>query len=212
MAASAASGGGFFYAQTPVTLQYSLKKALPMVKKTLFALLFSAALSNGADGIPLDDGSTLFLKSDGSYEIHRVVEIDGKKILLIGEGRWEPYTKKLKPEQKRSIKKSPSASSLAKLLVGRWESRDGSFVYEFREDGTARIKRSNRWVESGYIVEDVDKERRSVVVNIGENRRFGFLSVGGEQKVLRIDEDNKTMHDESFKLKHLRDLVLIKSR
>ncbi len=181
-----------------------------MVKKVLFATLLSALLLSGADEIPLDDGSTLLLNEDGSYELRRVVEIDGRKILLKSDGRWEPYEKELKPDQKRLLKKSPAASSLAKLLVGTWKSRDSKVIYEFEDDGRVRIKSSNRWRESEYVVEDVDRKRRNIVVNIGENRKFGFLSVGGEQKVFHIDEDNKTMHDESYRIKHLRDLVLIK--
>jgi len=185
-----------------------------MPKKILFMLLAVITLF-ASEFITLEDGRTIMLKDDGTYEEVTLIIKDGKQIALKKDGTWEALPREVPIVEsvggKRS-KMSASASAFAKILIGRWESKDGATVYEFRPDGTMRIKRSNRWRSTTYSVDDVDEAKRNIVVNIGEGSRLGFLSIGGEHRTLHIEEDGKTMHDESFKVKHLRDLVLIKRR
>ncbi len=183
-----------------------------MLKKTLL-LFLAAAAAFAVEFVTLGDGRTVMLKDDGTYEEVTLIIKDGKTIALKNDGTWIRVDEDVPVVESVGTKraqKSFNSSKLAKILPGRWESRDGSTVYEFGTDGTVRIKRDNRWKRLSYRIDDVDEQKRNIVVNIGENSRIGFLSIGGEQRVLHIEDDGKTMHDESYRLKHLRDLVLIK--
>jgi len=96
------------------------------------------------------------------------------------------------------------------MLIGTWESSDGSLVYKFEKGGKLSIKNKNKWVETTYKVDDVNEKMRNVVVNIGEEGNLGFISFGGEHWILHIDEDGKTLHNESLKLRTLKDVMLVR--
>lgn len=178
-------------------------------------MLIAALTVFASEFVTLEDGRTIMLKDDGTYEEVTLIIKDGKQIALKKDGTWEALPHEVPVVESVGVqrqKMGPAASAFAKILIGRWESRDGATVYEFKPDGTMRLKRNNRWKSTTYRVDDVNESKRNIVVNIGEGSRLGFLSIGGEHRVLHIEEDGRTMHDESYKVKHLRDLVLIKSR
>ncbi len=185
-----------------------------MFKKILLLLLFTfTAFAN--EFVQLPNGKTILLKDDGTYEEVTVIEKEGKVIALKKDGTWEALPESVPVVERVGVKSdaaNAASSELAKLLIGRWESRDGSTVYEFKSDNTMRIKRDNRWKSTTYKVDDVNEKKRNIVVNIGEGSRLGFLSIGGEHRRLHIEDDNRTMHDETYKILHFKDLVLIKER
>ncbi len=178
----------------------------------LFMLFLSLSVLFGSEFVLLESGRTILLNDDGTYEEVTLIEKDGKQIALKKDGTWMVVPEKVPVVEAVGSrrKEGAEASELAKLLVGRWESRDGTFVYDFGADGTMRIKRDNRWRTTTYRVDDVDEGRRSLVVNIGEGSRLGFLSIGGEQRRLHIEEDGARLHDETYRIRHYKDLVLIR--
>jgi hypothetical protein len=165
--------------------------------------------------VTLENGKTILLKDDGTYEQVTLVKREGKMIALKKDGTWEAVPEDIVVAETVVNKKSKAAyrariSKLAKALIGVWESRDGALVYRFDRDGKLRIKERNRWKETTWKVDDVDEAKRNIVVNIGEGENLGFLSFGGEHWILHIDEDGRTMHNETLKLRTFKDVVLIK--
>ena len=185
-----------------------------MRKKIVFLALLSI-FAFASEFVKLEDGRVIMLKDDGRYEEVTLINKGGREIVLKGDGTWEELSQEVPVVETvgvNSAQKRAASSKLAKSLIGRWESENGAFVYEFHPDGKMRIKSKNRWRSTTYRVDDVNEERRNIVLNVGESSRLGFLSIGGEHKTLHIEEDNRTMHDESYRIKHLRDLVLKKVR
>ncbi len=189
-------------------------KEIPMLKKILF-IMIPLMMTFASEFVTLEDGRVIMLKDNGRYEEVTLINKNGKQIALKKDGTWEEVSQEVPVVEtigKKVSQNRAASSELAKSLIGRWESKNGAFVYEFRPDGTMRIKRDNRWKSTTYKVDEVNEKKRNIVLNIGEGSRLGFLSIGGEHRTLHIEEDNKTMHDESYRVKHLRDLVLIKRR
>ncbi|WP_457594496.1 hypothetical protein [Hydrogenimonas sp.] len=180
--------------------------------KYLFTVFLSASALFASEFVLLESGRTILLNDDGTYEEVTLIEKDGKQIALKKDGTWMVVPKSVPVVEtvKHREKKGAETSKLAKLLVGRWESRDGATVYDFRADGTVRIKRDNRWTTTTYRVDDVDEAKRTLIVNIGEGSRLGFLSIGGEHRRFRIEADGRRLHDETYKIRHYKDLVLIR--
>lgn len=183
-----------------------------MLKKISLTLI-AAVLAFGSEFVTLENGKTVILKSDGTWEPVTLIKKDGKMIALKKDGTWEEVPEKNVVAETVVNKKSEAAykaktSKLAKTLIGRWESPDGSLVYEFSDNGKLRVKEKNKWTTTTYKIDDVNEEKRNVVVNVGEEGSLGFISFGGEQWVLHIDEDGNTIHNESLKLRALKDVVL----
>ena len=187
------------------------------MSKKISLFLLGTACAFASQFVTLENGKTVLLKDDGTYEQVTLIKKDGKMIALKKDGTWERVPEKSVIAETVVNKKSEAAykaahSKLAKSLIGEWESPDGSLVYLFDKEGGLRIKEKNRWQKTTYKVEDVDEAKRNVVVNVGEEGSLGFISFGGEQWILHLDDDGKTLHNESLKLRALKDVMLIKRR
>jgi len=181
--------------------------------KKNFLLLLAISSLFASEFVTLENGKTVLLKDDGTYEQVTLIKKNGKMVALKKDGTWEIVPEDVVVAETIVNKKNKSTykaktSKLAKLLIGRWESVDGTLVYEFKDNGKLRLKNRNRWSETTYKVEDVNEKMRNVVVNIGEESSLGFISLGGEHWILHIDEDGKSIHNESLKLRTLKDVVL----
>jgi len=185
-----------------------------MLKKMALFLMLSA-MSFASQFVTLENGKTVLLKDDGTYEQVTLIKKNGKMIALKKDGTWEAVPEDVVIAETVVNEKSKAAykaktSKLAKMLIGTWESPDGSLVYKFEKGGKLSIKNKNKWVETTYKVDDVNEKMRNVVVNIGEEGNLGFISFGGEHWILHIDEDGKTLHNESLKLRTLKDVMLVR--
>lgn len=185
-----------------------------MLKKVLFLASVLSFLS-ASNFVTLENGKTILLKDNGTYEEVTLIKKDGKMIALKKDGTWESVDEDVVVAQTVVNKKSKALyraknSKLAKELIGKWVSPCGKIAYTFKKDGQLIIKDGVKLKKSTYKVEDVDEKRRNIVVNVGEEGNLGFISFGGDQWILHIDEDGKTMHNESLKLRSLKDVVLIK--
>jgi len=186
-----------------------------MMKKSFLVLLVAASSLFASQFVTLENGKTVLLKDDGTYEQVTLIKKDGKMIALKKDGTWEAVPEDVVVAETVVNEKSKAAykaktSKLAKMLIGTWESSDGSLVYKFENGGKISIKNKNKWVKTTYKVDDVNEKMRNVVVNIGEEGNLGFISFGGEHWILHIDEDGRTMHNESLKLRTLKDVVLVR--
>ena len=186
-----------------------------MLKKS-FLILMAASSLFASQFVTLENGKTVLLKDDGTYEQVTLIKKNGKMIALKKDGTWEEVSEDVVVAETVVNEKSKAAykaktSKLAKMLIGRWETVDGSLVYEFKDGGKLRLKNGNKWSETTYKVEDVNENMRNVVVNIGEEGSLGFISFGGEHWILHIDEDGKSIHNESLKLRTLKDVVLYRN-
>ncbi|RUM44706.1 MAG: hypothetical protein DSY46_05020 [Hydrogenimonas sp.] len=184
-----------------------------MLKKIALFVLGSTLLC-ASQFVLLENGQTIWLKDDGTYEKVTLIKRDGQMVALKKDGTWEVVPEKIviaetvvNPKSQAHYK--AKTSLLAKTLVGVWKSRDGNLIYEFQEDGTLRIKEKNRWKKTTYQIDDIDEVKRNIVVNIGESERLGFLSLGGEHWILHIDEDGQ-LHNLTLKLKIFKDIALMK--
>jgi len=185
-----------------------------MMKKSFLALVMVFSLF-ASEFVTLENGKTVLLKDDGTYEQVTLIKKDGKMIALKKDGTWETVPEDVVVAKTVVNKKSKAVykaktSKLAKMLIGTWESPDGSLVYKFEKGGKLSIKEKNKWIATTYKVDDVNEKMRNIVVNIGEESSLGFISFGGEHWILHIDEDGKTLHNESLKLKTLKDVVLVR--
>jgi len=185
-----------------------------MFKKSFLVLLAVTSLF-ASQFVTLENGKTVLLKDDGTYEQVTLVKKNGKMIALKKDGTWEAVPEDVVVAETVVNEKSKAAykaktSKLAKMLIGTWESLDGSLVYKFEKGGKLSIKNRNKLVETTYKVDDINEKLRNIVVNIGEEGSLGFISFGGEHWILHIDEDGKTLHNESLKLRTLKDVVLVR--
>ncbi len=182
------------------------------MKKKIPLLLFASLLAFSSEYITLDNGKTVLLKDDGTWEEVTIVKKGDKNIALRKDGKWE----EIKPkdiEAAQTITNETSKkymdSKFAKALLGEWRSRDGNIKYLFKKD-KAVFKKGSRVVEGKWSIEHIDEPKRKIIVNIGEDARLGFLSFGGVSRNLRFSPDFKTLYDESEKLEKLTDIELYK--
>ena len=185
------------------------------MRRKFFILVFLSLLSMASQFVILKNGKAVVLKDDGTYEEVILVEREGKTVALKKDGTWESVPEKDIFVETTSLKKNgvpdrDDRSDLVKELIGKWESPDASLVYIFKKDGKLSIRQNGKWRDTTYKVDDVDINMRNIVVNVGEKGRVGFLSFGGENWVLHIDEDGKTLHNDSLKLKTFKDITLFK--
>ncbi|WP_187647320.1 DUF3157 family protein [Nitrosophilus labii] len=182
------------------------------MKKKISLLLFTSLLAFSSEYITLDNGKSVLLKDDGTWEEVTIVKKGDKNIALRKDGKWE----EIKPkdiEAAQTITNETSKkymdSKFAKALLGEWQSNDGSVKYLFKKD-KAVFKKGSRIVEGKWSIEHIDEPKRKIIVNIGEDARLGFLSFGGVSRKLKFSPDFKTLYDESEKLESLIDTELHK--
>ncbi len=179
------------------------------MKKSALLAFFVVALF-GAEYITLDNGKTILLKDDGTWEEVTIVKKGDKNIALRKDGKWE----EVKPDDIESadVLKGGGTdrfmdSKFAKALLGKWESPDGKIEYTFTKD-KAVFKKGPKVVEGKWSIEYLDESKRKMIVNIGEGARLGFLSFGGIARSLKFSPDFDKLYDESEKMESLKDVVL----
>jgi len=184
-----------------------------MLKKLLFitaAFIFAYA----AEYITLDNGKTVLLKDDGTWEEVTVIKKGGKNIALKKDGTWEEVAAKdIETANTLTNKKSEKYkdSRFAKALLGEWESDDGSVKYIFRKE-KAVFKKDKERVEGKWSIEYLNEKSGKLIVNISEGARLGFISFGGVSRNLRFSPDTDTLFDESEKMEKMIDVKLHRVR
>jgi len=161
------------------------------MKRVLLPAIVTALFAS--EYITLDNGKVIMLKDDGTWQEVQVVKKGNETIAIKPDGTWEKIeakrietANKLETAADKKFKDSP----LVRKLIGKWEG-DG-IAYTFTPDNaTLKIKEGNRYktISGKWKVENVDKSKKIVTVNISEGMRLGPLSFGGEIRKLQIDGD-----------------------
>ncbi|MRJ02663.1 MAG: DUF3157 family protein [Epsilonproteobacteria bacterium] len=187
------------------------------MRRALLPLLLISLLS--ADSyVTLDNGKTVHLKDDGTWEEVKVIKKGEKEIVLKNDGTWEEINPKdvesaniITNKADEKFKSTP----LGKALLGKWVSDDGDEYLIFTPT-TATLKirqeRGFRTFTGKWRIEKLDEKERSLTVNIAEGARLGFVTFGGAMRKLRFSEDLQTLYDESEKLSNMRVYRLHKVR
>ncbi|WP_200762701.1 DUF3157 family protein [Nitrosophilus alvini] len=184
-----------------------------MLKKLSF-IMAAFMFAYAAEYITLENGKTVLLKDDGTWEEVTVIKKGNKTIALKKDGTWEEVAAKdIETANTLTNKTSEKYkdSRFAKALLGEWESDDGSVKYIFDKD-KAIFKRDKETVEGKWSVEYLDEKSGKVIVNIGEGARLGFISFGGISRNLRFSPDMNTLYDESEKMEKMVDVKLHRVR
>lgn len=187
--------------------------------KKIFLLFFISILAFAGEYITLDNGKTVLLKKDGTWEEVTIVKKGDKTIALKKDGTWEDVTKKdieaahnINNHSNSNLSNQDSKymnTKYAKALLGKWESNDGSIEYVFKKDN-AVFKKNGKVYEGKWSIKHLDEKNNTLIVSIGEGASLGFLSFGGVSRNLRFSNDFNTLYDESEKLEKMVDIPLHK--
>jgi hypothetical protein len=175
-----------------------------------FFLIVTAIFLYAGSYVTLDSGKTIYLKDDGTWEEVNIIKKNSKTIALKKDGTWEEVDAKDVEAANivtNKIDEKFKNSKLGKALLGRWESVDGSLYLTFtpqKAEFKKRVKNGFKKVAGKWRIENIDEDKRRVVVNIAEGARLGFLTFGGVIRKLRFSEDLNTLYDESEKIERLK--------
>ena len=177
--------------------------------KKLLILIVAIFLYAGSY-VTLDNGKTIHLKDDGTWEEVNVIKKGSKTIALKKDGTWEEVSPK-KVEAANIVTNNTDQklknSKLGKALLGRWVSDDGDLYLTFEPNKAVfkkRVKNGFKTVTGKWRIEKIDENSKRVKVNIGEGARLGFITFGGILRKLRFSDDLNTLYDETEKLNSLK--------
>ncbi|WP_041354062.1 DUF3157 family protein [Nitratiruptor sp. SB155-2] len=162
--------------------------------KKIASTLFIAATLFAGNYITLDNGKVIELKPDGTWQEVKVVKKGSQTIAIKPNGTWEKVeASKIEAANKlqTAVDKKYKDEPLVKTLLGKW-SGDG-ISYSFTSDKAVfkmKVGHNYKTITGKWIVENVDKNKKIVTVNIGEGARLGFLTFGGDIRKLRIVDSN----------------------
>ena len=164
------------------------------MKKLLLVALSAFAFARTY--MTLDNGKTILLNDDGTWQEVKIIKKDGKMIALKKDGTWEEVSPKSVESANlldNSVDKRYKDEPLVRVLLGRWASDDGSEYLTFTKDRAIfklRQKNGFKTISGKWLVEKVDKDKKIVTVNIGEGARLGFLTFGGVIRKFKIIDSN----------------------
>jgi hypothetical protein len=92
---------------------------------------------------------------------------------------------------------------LARMLVGKWSSKDGGAVYDFRNDGHVTYTLDGSTKTEGYTIQSLDASDNTISVSLGESSRYGKMIFGGNLRKFKIAKDGKNMVDYSDEMSKL---------
>jgi hypothetical protein len=169
-----------------------------MLKKALFISSVASALIAGQYAT-LKDGRTIIMHENGTWEeVSAVKSSDGQVAAMVA----------------RDIAGSPKALSveepLARMLMGKWESRDKTLSYEFRNDGTATYTIGKETKTENYSIQFLDAKDNTISVSLGDASRYGKVVFGGLLRKFQLSKDGKDMLDYSDEVTNLKTVNLKK--
>ncbi|MRI84023.1 MAG: hypothetical protein C6I00_06340 [Nitratiruptor sp.] len=160
--------------------------------------------------VTLDNGKTIHLKDDGTWEEVKVIKKGEREIVLRPDGTWE----EIRPESveganiiTNKVDQRFKDSPLGRALLGHWISEDGREELIFTPNHAILKLRSRNGLKSyagKWRIEELDEEHKRIKVNIGEGARLGFVTFGGIMRTLRFSDDLHTLYDESDRLSSMR--------
>lgn len=174
-----------------------------MLKKALFISSVASALIAGQYAV-LKDGTTIILNENGTWEPVKLIDVKTPTSNGI-------HSSNIGTLIQQSEKASVMANEpLARMLAGKWESRDGNTMYDFKKDGSVEYILDGKKSTNKYSIESIDNEDRVVTINIGETERVGKVSLGGMFRKIQISKDGQNATDISDELSKLTTVKLKK--
>lgn len=170
-----------------------------MLKKALFISSVASALIAGQYAV-LKDGTTIILNENGTWEPVKLIDVKTPT-----SGHSSNIGNLIQQSEKSAVMAN---EPLARTLAGKWESRDGDTMYDFKKDGTVDYILDGKKSSNKYSIESIDTEDRVIVVNIGEGERMGRVSFGGMFRKFQISKDGQSAVDLSEELSKLKTVKL----
>lgn len=156
-----------------------------MLKKALFISSVASALIAGQYAT-LKDGRTIIMHDNGTWEEVSVVKSSDGQVAAMAA---------------RDIAGAPKALSveepLARMLMGKWENRDQTLTYDFRNDGMVTYTLDGNTKTEGYTIQFIDAKDNTIAVSIGDSSRYGKVVFGGLLRKFQLSKDGKDMVDYS---------------
>jgi anti-sigma-K factor RskA len=162
-----------------------------MIKKAL-AVSFAASVLFAGQFTTLKDGRTIVMHDNGTWEEVTVVQSNNAQAGIMA-------VKDLSGAAKSFEINEP----LARMLVGKWSSRDGAVAYDFRNDGYVTYTLDGGTKTEGYTIQSLDTSDNTVSVSLGESSRYGKVIFGGNLRKFKIAKDGKNMVDYSDEISKL---------
>ncbi len=156
-----------------------------MLKKALFISSVASALIAGQYAT-LKDGRTIIMHDNGTWEEVSVVKSSDGQVAAMAA---------------RDIAGAPKALSveepLARMLMGKWENRDQTLTYDFRNDGMVTYTLDGNTKTEGSTIQFIDAKDNTIAVSIGDSSRYGKVVFGGLLRKFQLSKDGKDMVDYS---------------
>lgn len=170
-----------------------------MLKKALFISSVASALIAGQYAT-LKDGRTIIMHDNGTWEEVSVVKSSDGQVAAMAA---------------RDIAGAPKALSveepLARMLMGKWENRDQTLTYDFRNDGMVTYTLDGNTKTEGYTIQFIDAKDNTMAVSIGDSSRYGKVVFGGLLRKFQLSKDGKDMTDYSDEVTNLKTVKLKKT-
>jgi hypothetical protein len=170
-----------------------------MLKKVLLVSIITACAFAGQYAT-LKDGKTIILHENGTWEEVTVVRSGSEQMGVMAAKDLAGTPKAI------DVKVEP----VARMLVGKWSSKDGSVAYDFRDDGKVTYTLNGETKTDGYTIQFIDSNDNTLSVSIGDSSRYGKVVFGGLLRKLKISADGMSAVDYSDEITKLKTVEIKK--
>jgi len=162
-----------------------------MIKKALLVSLAASALMAGQYAT-LKDGRTIIMHDNGTWEEVTVARSGDAQVGVMAAKDLAGAPKAIEVSE-----------PLARMLVGKWKSSDGSLSYDFRNDGYVTYTLDGETKTESYMIQFIDSKDNTISVSMGDASRYGKVVFGGLLRKFKISKDGKSAIDYSDELTKL---------
>lgn len=163
-----------------------------MLKKLLIGSMIATAAFAGQYAT-LKDGKTIIFHENGTWEEVTVVRSADAQVGAMG-------AKDLAGAQKViELQTEP----LARMIVGKWASKDGALAYDFRNDGMVTYTLDGETKTEAYTIQFIDSKDKTISISLGEASRYGKIVFGGLLRKFKISSDGMSAVDYSDEITKL---------
>jgi len=170
-----------------------------MLKKLLIGSLIAGSAIAGQYAT-LKDGKTIILHENGTWEEVTVVRSANEKVGVMAAKDIADAPKAIE------VKIEP----LARMLMGKWSSKDGSLAYDFRDDGMVTYTLNGETKTEGYAIQFIDSKDNTISVSMGDSSRYGKVIFGGLLRKFKLSQDGMSGVDYSDEITKLTSVKIFK--
>ncbi len=170
-----------------------------MLKKMLIGSLITAAAFAGQYAT-LKDGRTIIFHENGTWEEVTVVRSGDAQVGAMGARDMAGAQKVIELQ----------TEPLARMIVGKWSSKDGTLAYDFRNDGMVTYTLNGETKTEAYTIQFIDSKDNTLSVSLGEASRYGKIVFGGLLRKFKISSDGMSATDYSDEITKLKTVQITK--